>query len=94
MRQLRDNRREGSRHLSQAGAGNGVTQVHGGADTLVDLQVARDEGEGGHEVARAPGRGVGLAAVLGVLSLLAHGAEDDCLVVEGEVGGGYGGFYG
>lgn len=64
------------RHLAQPRLDDRVPQVNGRADVLVDLEVARDEREGGHVVAGAPGGRVGFAAV-----------EVVCYCREGEEGG-------
>lgn len=92
-RQLRQRIRERRGHLGTTRARDRVTEVHGGADALIDFEVAWDEDEGRHPRLGLPGRLVGLGGVVGVLALFAEEPGEDLFLeggeVEGFVGGGF-----
>lgn len=59
---------KGGGDLGQPGPCHWMSQVDGAADAMMDLEIAGDEGEGRHVVARPPGSGVGFRGIDGVFA--------------------------
>ncbi len=66
-----------------------MAQVDGGADILVDLEVARYEGEGRHVGPWSPGGGVGFAGIERVVVQAGEGELEGFQVVGGKFVGGW-----
>ena len=63
-----------------------MPQVHTRADVWIDFEITRDEGKGGHVVARHPGGGVGFTLVDGILGHGGEGGEEGVVFGVGDGG--------
>lgn len=67
-----------------------MTHVNGAAYAVVHLEVAGYEREGGHVVARAPGRCIRLGRIDGIFAGFDHGGSEEGLIGCSKGGGGGG----